>query len=313
MERGGGSTLPGAQSGKSGGTWLILFAALLWGTTGTAQALAPPESTPGAIAALRMLLAGTALAAWAVRAEKIALQNWPVLLTVLAGTLIALYQFTIFWAMSETGVAVGTIVAMGSAPIFAGVLEYFIRGKQPIRRWYLSTFMAVAGCFFLVLEPERLYLNGFGVLLALIAGFAYAFYTLSISLLVEKRPALAVIAIVTCVGALFLLPALFQADLSWLAQTNGWLAVLHLGLIATACSYWMFARGLKTVQASTAVTLTLAEPLVAAVLGIVVVGERLNLLVSAGLLLIFSALSLFVFPAGKRVADQGREGGSRRR
>ncbi len=74
------------------------------------------------------------------------------------------------------------------------------------------------------------------------------------------------------------MPLLFKANLEWLTEINGWLVMLYLGLIATALAYWLFATGLKTVQTSTAVTLTLAEPMVATLLGISVVGERLGIM-----------------------------------
>ena len=100
-----------------------------------------------------------------------------------------------------------------------------------------------------------------------------------------------------CVGALFLLPLLFSADLSWLGATRGWLLVLHLGVTATALSYWLFTRGLESVPASTAVTLSLAEPLTAGLLGVVVVGERLSIPAWCGLLSILAALVILVVPA----------------
>jgi DME family drug/metabolite transporter len=52
--------------------------------------------------------------------------------------------------------------------------------------------------------------------------------------------------------------------------------VLHLGLVATATAYVLFARGLKVVTVATAVTLSLVEPMTAGVLGIVVLGEQIR-------------------------------------
>ena len=53
-------------------------------------------------------------------------------------------------------------------------------------------------------------------------------------------------------------------------------AVLWLGLATTTLAYALFVRGLAGVGAATAATLTLAEPVVAAALGLVVLGERLG-------------------------------------
>ncbi len=289
--------------GRAAGPWLVLAAAMLWGTTGTAQALAPEASTPGAIAALRMSVAGVALLSGSLWRGGIQLRSWPLWITLSAGVFIALYQLSSFWAMNATGVAVGTIVAMGSAPVFAGLLEYLVWHRTPERRWYLSTVLAFSGCLLLMLESGNLQVDGVGVLVALVAGFSYAFYTLLMALLVRRQAPADATAAVTCLGAIFLLPLLWQSDVQWLAEPNGWLVILHLGLIATALSYWLFAKGLAGVKTSTAVTLTLAEPLVATLLGILVVGERMTLMVSCGLVLIFAALVLLLFSGTKRPAE----------
>ncbi len=67
--------------------------------------------------------------------------------------------------MSATGVAVGAIVAMGTAPIFAGILEFFVKKKPPLRFWYLSTLLAVLGCCFLLFPSvESIHVDKFGIL-----------------------------------------------------------------------------------------------------------------------------------------------------
>jgi DME family drug/metabolite transporter len=68
--------------------------------------------------------------------------------------------------------------------------------------------------------------------------------------------------------------------------------ILHLGILATAASYLLFARGLKSVKVGTAATLSLAEPLTASLLGVVVLGERLATVQITGILLIFSGIVL---------------------
>ncbi|MDP3478171.1 MAG: DMT family transporter [Desulfoprunum sp.] len=280
------------------GVWLILAAAVLWGTTGTSQALAPEGSSPAAIGALRLLLGGSALAVSAYLRGGLRQHSWPVILTLATGSFIALYQLSFFWAVAKTGVAVGTIVGIGSSPVFAGILEYLVRHRKPGRRWYLSTAVAIFGCLLLVLQSGDVRIDSFGILLALVAGFSYASYALGIKMLLPGRSAEDVTAVVFCLGAFLLSPILFKADLQWLGQINGWFMMLHLGLIATALSYWLFASGLATVPASTAVTLSLAEPLTAAILGVLVVGERLNMTAICGLVLILSALLLLILPTG---------------
>lgn len=277
------------------GPIMILVAASLWGTTGTAQTLTPSSSSPAGIAALRMLIAGLAML-FMCRATLFKPAHWPWGKTILAGLSIAIYQVSSFSAMAITGVAIGTMIAMGTAPIFAGILELLIKKKKPVSIWYLSTFLALIGCSLILLPSNNFQLNSSGIILATIAGLFYACYSLLISIFVEKHPPQIVTPIVTCTAALMLLPILFNTNLNWLLSPNGWLIMIYLGLVATAFSYWIFAKGLETVQISTGVTLTLAEPLVATILGLFFIGEQLSVTMLSGIVCMFSALVLLMRP-----------------
>ena len=68
----------------------------------------------------------------------------------------------------------------------------------------------------------------------------------------------------------------------------------YLGMVTTALAYLLYGRGLRTVPAPVAVTLGLAEPVVAAILGLVVLGERLTATDVAGLALVGLALATLV-------------------
>jgi len=286
----GGSGM--AQAGR-GGAWFILAAAILWGTTGTSQALAPVGANPMTIGALRLAVGGLALLLLAVaRGGFTKGMRWPLIPTLCAGGCIASYQLTFFAAVKTTGVAVGTMVGIGSSPVMAGILAFLVLGERPGRRWAGATALAVAGCSLLLATGGEVSVNPLGIALALGAGLSYAAYTLAIKTLLAGRSPDAVIAVAFCLGALFLAPLLVGADLSWIPSVRGVVVVLHLGLIATALSYRLFARGLQTVPVASAVTLSLAEPLTATILGVTVVGERLTLTSLGGILLIFGGLAL---------------------
>jgi drug/metabolite transporter, DME family len=294
------TSTPVTTSGK--GVWLIIAAAMLWGTTGTSQALAPAASSPQTIGAVRLLVGGLALALIALsRGGLQQRRNWPVGLTLFAGFFVAAYQLCFFWGVSRTGVAIGTIVGIGSSPIFAGLLEYVFQRRKVGRRWIISTGMAIAGCSMLLMTSRDLQVDSLGILLATAAGFSYAAYTQAMKLMLSGRSAEDVTAVVFCVGALLLSPLLFTADLHWLAMARGWLLMLHLGVLATGLAYWLFVRGLEYIPVSSAVTLSLAEPMTAAVLGVAVVGERLSGTAWCGLALILSGLLVLALP--KRVYD----------
>jgi DME family drug/metabolite transporter len=93
-----------------------------------------------------------------------------------------------------------------------------------------------------------------------------------------------------CLGAVFVLPLLIGADLTWLAQPAGALVVLHLSVITAAFAYTLFARGLQLVPVATAATLTLGEPLTAGLLGVFFLHEPLTTVAVLGIILIFTGL-----------------------
>ena len=67
-------------------------------------------------------------------------------------------------------------------------------------------------------------------------------------------------------------------------------AVAYLGVVTTALAYLLFYAGMRTTAGSVAAVLTLLEPLVAAVLAVVVLGERLTPSTVAGGLLLLAAV-----------------------
>ncbi len=296
-----------AASASVAGSWLVLGAAVLWGTTGTAQAFAPAGYNSAAIGALRLLIGGVALLLLALKRKEIgSLADWNLRALLLAALFTSAYQLCFFSAVAKTGVAVGTVVGIGSAPIAGGLLGLFFRGEKPGRRWLAATILAIAGCALLGFSGGEVAVDPLGILLAIGAGASYAAYTLMIKGLLDKHSPTAVMALVVCLGALMLSPALLRIDPDWIVQPRSLLVIVHLGLATMALSYWLFASGLRLVQVSRAVTLTLAEPMTAAVLGIFILGEVLNLQAFSGIFLIFAGLAVLMIraPAAASASDE---------
>ncbi|MFY9370707.1 MAG: EamA family transporter [bacterium] len=294
---------------KTGGHWPVLLAAVLWGTSGTTQTFAPAGATPLAIGTARMFLGGASLLVIALlRGSFQKGGKWPLWETLLASLSMAAFQPFFFTGVSWAGVAVGTVVAIGSSPILAGLLGYFLRGERPDRRWALATLLAVTGCGLLFIPGSGGGVNPWGVLLALGAGLSFALYVVTNKTLLENHSPAAANALVFCFGALLLSPLLFFVDFSWLADSRGIAVVLHLGLVVTTVAYLLFSWGLERLPAATAVTLSLAEPLTAALLGVVVVGESLTLLAALGVALLLAGLFIMSWNPGAqkgRAADPG--------
>src|SRR5918999_651877 len=257
----------------------ILIAAVLFGTTGTAQAVGP-ELDPLAVGASRIAVGGAllglvALVAAATGRLRAGTGGSP-LAVLLAGACVAVYQATFFVAVADTGVAVGTVVAIGSGPAFAGLFARTFTGERLTLRWAVATALACAGVVLLVLGGGGA--NGAvsapGVGLALISGAGYAGYAGASKRMLDQGGAPeAVMAAVFGVGALLMLPLLALVPAGGLVTPGGLTLVLYLGAIPTALAYVLFARGLERTGASETATLTLAEPLTAAALGVIALGE----------------------------------------
>lgn len=275
------------------GRWFVLAAAVLWGTTGTAQAFAPAGAPPLAVGALRLLIGGAALLLIAMtRGGFPRSARWPLWSTLFAAGSMAMYQVCFFAAVLRTGVAVGTVVTIGSAPPIGGILAALVNKERITARWMAATSFAVAGCALLVLRGSDLSVDLTGIFLALGAGTSYAVYALASKQLLRQHPPEMAMAVVFCLGGLMLAPLLIGADLRWAAAGSGLATVLHLGLVATALAYTLFARGLKAIPVATAVTLSLAEPLTAGLLGLFLLGERLTPAAGAGIGLLLTGLAV---------------------
>jgi drug/metabolite transporter, DME family len=285
-----------------GGPWFVLAAAVLWGTTGTAQALAPDTAVPLTVGAVRLVLGGLALllvGGASGSLQTVTVRAWLTWPTLLAAGSIAAYQLFFFTAVARTGVAVGTVVAIGSAPILAGLLGLLF-GERPSSRWVIATLLAIVGCTLLTTTGETaVTFDTGGILLAIGAGASYALYAAASKQLLQNKPATAVTAVTFSLGGLFLAPLLLRADLGWLAQPAGLLAALHLGLLATGLAYLLFAQGLQRVKLGTAVSLSLAEPLTATLLGLLLLREQLPPPALVGLVLLLGGLVVLIRPSAR--------------
>lgn len=275
------------------GPALIGLATLLWGTTGTTQQLAPDAASPLTIGALRLLVAAVVLMTVAgVTGHLHNLGGLRRPATLLAAVGVGAFQPFFFLAVDKTGVVVGTIVAIGSAPIFAGLLAWGLDRAAPSRLWSIATAVAIVGVGLLVAAGREIGVSIGGILLAIVAGAAYATYVIAARQLARGGEVIGSTAIIFAIAATLLLPLLATADLGWAGTVGGVATVLHLGVLATAVAYLLFANGLETTRSTTATTLTLGEPMTAALLGVVVIGERPPLLGWVGFALVLVGLAV---------------------
>jgi drug/metabolite transporter, DME family len=291
-----------ASPATAGGVVAVLAAAAAWGSTGTAAHFAPVGASSASVGAARIAVGGALLLAAGVRTA----DSRRAIAYLLAGgdrpwrgraaiaaaaAAVAGYQLCFFTAVRVTGVAIGTVVAIGSAPVLTGLLTRLTGGPPLGRRWAVATTAAVAGCIVLVTGGRSAGVRPEGVVLALAAGLCYAVYAVAAAGLIARgSPETAVMGLLFGGAAVLLAPVLAVSPGGWLATGRGLAVAGYLGVVTTAVAYLLYGRGLRTVTAPVAVTVGLAEPAVAALLGLVVLGERLSAAAVAGLVLVGLAL-----------------------
>lgn len=320
-----------------------LIAAILFGTTGTAQALGPDGASSLSVGSARIVIggAGLALVSWILwlrsrrsmrdlepghpitdmltlhipnltgpepQLTKAASARWSAAPTIAIGALaIIVYQPTFFFGMSINGVAIGAVVAIGSGPIFTGLLEWVLFRRFPGYGWLAATLIAVVGIVLLSGANQSGVTDPAGLLLSLGAGACYAFYALSAKkLLVDGWTPTGSVAVIFGWSAVGALPILLLSDPSWLTSVDGLLMALWLGIatITVACLFLGF--GLKALSASTVATLGLGEPLTATLLGVLVVHETLSGRAITGLVLVVSGLVLIGLLTARRSSQASR-------
>lgn len=254
----------------------LILAGICFGTTGTAQALGPKGVSPLAVGSSRLIVGGLLLYLLhrsAIKsAAKIASRDlW------LSAIGVVLYQITFFSAVKSTGVAIGTVTALGSAPALTGLVAYIVNREKPTKRWFFATVITTLGIVLLSTSKGLADFNFRGFLLALGAGASYSIFAVT-----SKRALTTGVSItdamfrIFALGAILSTPLLFVGNMHWLVTPRGLMLILWLGLIPTAVAYIAYAYGLAKVRASTASTLILAEPATATLLAAIVLGEAIN-------------------------------------
>lgn len=309
------------------GALFVVAASVLWGTTGTAATFAPSVG-PLAIGAAAMGIGGLLQALYAAKAIA---GQWPVLLgqwrlVSLGAGAVAAYPLAFYSSMRLSGVAVGTVVSIGSAPVAAALIERFADRKPLTRRWMAGALLGVSGAAALSFAGHAPTVSGSpggswtslaGIALGLVAGATYALYSWAAHRLigggVSSRAAMGT---VFGLGGFLLMPVLAATGRPLVESWTNFSVGAYMALVPMFAGYVLFGWGLARVRASTATGISLLETVVAALLAVLVVGERLPLLGWLGAAVVI--FSLFILaprqsaggppappsPIGERLAEQ---------
>jgi DME family drug/metabolite transporter len=270
---------------------LVVAAAMLWGTTGTARQLGPDGPSALAVGAMRVAVGGGILLVLAAR-RRMRMHGWAPVPTALAVGAMAAYQPLFFGGVSQAGVAVGTVVGIGTSPIAGGILGRLVRNERLGGHWVLATVLGIAGAVLLATGAGDEGGSAVGLLLAIGAGVSYAIYVAASARLLDDHSPEDVAAVALGGAAVVLLPVALVAGVGWVTEPGGLAMAAWLGVATVAVAYPLLAAGLAKVGVAATATLTLAEPATAAVLGLTLLGEEIESVGWLGLALVAAGVAV---------------------
>lgn len=278
----------------------MLGASVLFATGGASRALVGFPGTGLSFGAWRVFIGGLGLVvyiSWKNGSTNLRLLIKQPIMWVM-GAAVLFYQSSFFFGAGRIGIAVGTLVALGSAPLLAGLLAWRIGLGKPTVQWAVSTSLAILGLFLLTSTSANPDFIGF--LFVFLAGISYSIMTTFGVRLVRDLGVTGgeVLACAFGIGGLLSLPILATTS-GWLSEPKAIAAILYAGLAAATIAYLLFGVGISHLSAGTVSTLTLFEPVTATALGVLLLDESINARGWVGCLIIIGALGLLGYTESK--------------
>jgi DME family drug/metabolite transporter len=287
------SSTSSPKNGRQLAVVSVLLACVLFSTSATGRAYLDFPGSSISVGAWRVFLGGIGLAAYvAIRYGTSGLRKlvklpvvWVMAIAVIA------YQISFFIGAARIGVAMGTLGALAIAPFFAGVLGWIVGTGKPSAIWAVSTVMGVIGLALITGVSEVR--DNLGFFAVFISGVMYAIFTVFGVRLTRTHDVtgVEVLGAAFGIGAVLSLPIVLFTS-AWINSALLVGFVLYIGLATTALGYILFGNGLTHLSPGTVSTLTLAEPVLATLMGVFILGEAMNLRGWIGCAVIIGALAL---------------------
>jgi DME family drug/metabolite transporter len=300
----GENLVSNAVSGLSVGRGLLylIVTGATWGTAGAAASLVYRAGDMGSFTlsfwrcavGLVLLLAGRLLRRPARPAAPEPLRR-RVAKAVATGIGLAVFQTAYFAAVESTGLAVATVVTLGAGPVLIALGARMMLGERLGVGGVLAVVGALAGLVVLTLGGSDATVRPAGVLLALVSAAGYCAMTLLTRWWGRDGGADASDTTIWAFGvtALCLLPlALGEGLFPHTDHPVRLLAlILYIASVPTALAYALYFAGAAVVRSATVSVIMLLEPVTAAVLAVVLLGERLTTATVTGTLLMLGAVA----------------------
>ena len=200
--------------------------------------------------------------------------------------------------LNYTSVSHSSLI-IGCAPILILLFSWAMRLEPLTRRKAVGMALAFVGAVEVGAEQAGGSGGGSGLgdLLTLLAGVGLAFYTVLGKRVIEEHGAVRMSLLSNVAGAVLALPiAIWQAralaNLGRLSTigTDGWGAVIYMGVLASAVSYIVYFWALRYMTPARLGAVSYLQPIGATLLGLMLLGEPITRRVAIGGLLIIAGV-----------------------
>jgi drug/metabolite transporter (DMT)-like permease len=197
-----------------------------------------------------------------------------------------------FYFAATTYIGTGlAMVLFFTYPVFVLIFEWYFDNHK-ITFINLAAILAIiTGCALLSEQPD-LQIDLYGLLFALISSLSFAAY-----IFLSKKKINVINATFTsfivCIGNMltFLIISLYYDSFIVPINYDVWVHIIALALVATALPILFLVIGLRHITATKASILSVFEPIVSLLIGIMVLNESISIIQTIGVvLIIFSAI-----------------------
>jgi DME family drug/metabolite transporter len=187
----------------------------------------------------------------------------------------------------------------------SAIVAKFVLGHSPRPIWYVATLIAVVGIGLLNIKSFEAGNLGW-VIVPLLGAMVYGIYMNASPEVSSHMQPEAGIMIGLCMISVMLAPVLVLFPIDWIWSSPRGLLVSAAFGIAGGLGFGLFFLGMKTTAPVVSATLSLAEPMGAACLGIFLLGEDSSLPTIAGIALIIGAILILILD-GARVEKEAKK------
>ncbi len=192
-----------------------------------------------------------------------------------------------------TSLSVAAIL-LYTAPAMVTIMSVFLFKERMTKRKLFALLLAFAGCVLVtgVLEGSQA-VSALGILTGLGSGFGYALYSIFSRFALERgyHPLTITFYTFVCTLAGALPLADWMPIGTFFAQNSGNLPyTVVYGVVTTGLPYILYTSGLRYVENSKASIMATVEPVVATLIGVLILHEQMTVLSGAGVVLVLAAL-----------------------